>query len=181
MGGGVIHPRTFKALPYSSQGALALSHFGKGSRVATAPTAPAPKHQQAKRKLVLAVPSELSTHIMLGSGGFRDFGDYNLANSHTRNLQSLELRNLLGDDRGLSESSSRFFPDSDTDSAEDYSDARSQLDDHHALEARYGRRQILYLPDPRPGEALADAFGLAFECKVCLLLSITSCFRMTRF
>ena len=134
----------------------------------------APKHKQGKRKVVLAV----SAHNMLGSRGYRDFGDYNLANN-SRDLQLLELRNLIEGDRGLSEGSSRIFPDSDTDSAEDYSDARSQLDDHHALEARYGRRQILYLSEPRPGEALNDAFGLAFECKACPSPPTTSCFCMS--
>ena len=111
--------------------------------------------------------------IMLPSSlvpGYRDFSDYALANN-PRDFRFWQPKSFRDGDRGLSGSSSGFLQDSDTDSGEDYSDAQSQLGEYQALEARYGRQQILCILNPKPEDALNDAFQMAFECKVlsCLL------------
>lgn len=101
---------------------------------------------------------------MMQSGGYRNFADYASANN-PRDINIMNMQELLSQEHGLSGGSSRFL-DSDSDSDYEYSDARSHLGEQHALEARYGRNQIIYLSEPVPGEYLHQAFELAAECKV---------------
>ncbi|KAL3135358.1 hypothetical protein ABBQ32_007547 [Trebouxia sp. C0010 RCD-2024] len=100
---------------------------------------------------------------MMQSGGYRNFADYASANN-PRESYIMNVQELLSQERGLSGGSSRFL-DSDSDSDYEFSDARSHLGEQHALEARYGRNQIIYLSEPTPGEYLHQAFELAAECK----------------
>ena len=102
---------------------------------------------------------------MIQSGGYRDFTEYNASASNPREPYLMSMQELLNQERGLSGGSSRFL-DSDSDSDYEFSDARSHLGEQHALEARYGRNQIIYVSEPNPGDYLHQAFEHAVECKV---------------
>ena len=90
---------------------------------------------------------------MLSSGGYRTFREY--ARAQNDPLQYLSYRDLS---RGC-----RLI-DSDTDSDNEFSDARSQMGEQQALEIKYGGMQ--YYADPTPGEYLHRAFEFASDCKV---------------
>ena len=105
-----------------------------------------------------------ATAIMLPSStGYRDFADYAMANN-PRDYAVLDVQDFLSGDLGRS---SRLFDrlDSDTDSADEFSDANSQLEEHHFFDGR-GRKQIIFIGDSSSPESLNQAFELAHECKV---------------
>lgn len=89
--------------------------------------------------------------------GYRDFSEYN-------DYQFFNFQDHLAREHQSGGSSSLHL-DSDTDSAEDYSDARSQLGERHALDPRH-HKPILYFTDSQPGAGLHQAFEMAAECKV---------------
>ena len=92
---------------------------------------------------------------MLGLGGYRDFREYARAQTGDPLQQIFSYQDL---NRGY-----RLI-DSDTDSDNEFSDARSHLGEQQALEAKYGGIQCY--TDLTPGDYLHQAFEYAAECKV---------------